>query len=571
VNGDQIHFEVFIRRKVNSPWTLEIATEDRSRAVETAEELLAEGRAAGVKVTKETLDPETREFRSVTVLSKGDTEVVKTKKKQDADETPLCVVPGDLYSSHARERIGRLLDGWLQRKRVTPFELLHRPDLVEELDASGVEIQHAVQKIAIPESQARGISVHELIRTFQKLIERAIERIIKDGRKQTFPVIDPSSFAFEARRLINEPERLYLLGGGVAAYLAPATNWQDKVGMLLDLAEFAPDAGPPRGLAFQVIEQLLSEMLGSRGGIAELLGQELDLGGSLAALVRLSVGKEVRALCGFDASIEKQLPPLDGHAARLAGWLERDAFDNVRAAIVKRILTELTGPRRLRPDDAEGEIAILRALAMALTAAAGKLISHEDVQVAFVERCRRLVAADFVETYLTGRESALAEAQALVRLAENMAGAANKRAAARWISASVSALRFEKDLRNGPDTPSTKLAVLAELQRAVNQAGLNDADKASAAGKIGEIAGLIEADSKLVQLVARAEAPVTHRLTLLLRLACGETAPLGPVADRARREALKLLRTAETRADLAANPEALERVRGLLQNTGLAA
>jgi NAD-specific glutamate dehydrogenase len=208
---------------------------------------------------------------------------------------------------------------------------------------------------------------------------------------------------------------------------------------------------------------------------------------------------------------------------------------------------------------------------MALTAAAGKLISHEDVQVAFVERCRRLVAADFVETYLTGRESALAEAQALVRLAENMAGAANKRAAARWISASVSALRFEKDLRNGPDTPSTKLAVLAELQRAVNQAGLNDADKASAAGKIGEIAGLIEADSKLVQLVARAEAPVTHRLTLLLRLACGETAPLGPVADRARREALKLLRTAETRADLAANPEALERVRGLLQTTGLAA
>ena len=82
---------------------------------------------------------------------------------------------------------------------------------------------------------------------------------------------------------------------------------------------------------------------------------------------------------------------------------------------------------------------------------------------------------------------------------------------------------------------------------------------------------MIEADSHLVQLIAKAEAPVTQRLTLLLRMASGETAPLGPPADRAKKEALKLLRSAEARADLAGNPEALERVRGLLQSTGLAA
>jgi hypothetical protein len=208
---------------------------------------------------------------------------------------------------------------------------------------------------------------------------------------------------------------------------------------------------------------------------------------------------------------------------------------------------------------------------MALTAATGKLISQEDVQAAFIDRCRRLVAADFVETFLAGRDSALAEAQALVRLAENMAGAANKRAAARWISASVSALRFEKDLRNGPDTPSTKLAVLAELQRAVHQAGLNDTDREEASGKIGEIGGLIDADSKLVQLIAKAEAPSLQRITLLLRMASGESAPLGPVAERAKKEALRLLRAPDARADLASNPEALERVKALLQTTGLAA
>jgi hypothetical protein len=67
----QIHFEVFSRRKVNAPWTLEQATEDRTRAIDAAEELLASSRAAAVKVCKEILDDETREFKSVTIFSKG--------------------------------------------------------------------------------------------------------------------------------------------------------------------------------------------------------------------------------------------------------------------------------------------------------------------------------------------------------------------------------------------------------------------------------------------------------------------------------------------------------------------
>jgi hypothetical protein len=571
MSGHQVHFELFARRKVNAPWNLELATEDRARAIEAAEEMLAENRAAAVKVCKETLDPDTRQFKSVTILSKGATEIAKPKKDKEYDETPLCVTPSDLYTIHARERIGRLLDGWLRRAQVTPFELLHRPDLVEQLDASGVEIQHALQKIAIPESQARGISVHEMIRTFQKLVQRSVERILKDGRKDAFPEVGGSAFAAAAAQLCEDPDRSYLLGGGVARYLAEARTWREKVGLILDLAEVAPDAGRPRALAFQVLEQPLSEMLGSRGGLADLLGPELDLGGSIAALTRLAAGPEVSALSRFDPTIEKHIPQLRGHAARLASWLEREAFENVRAAIGRRILAELTGPRRLRPSDPEGEIAILRALAMALTASAGKILSHEDVQNAFVERCKSLVTGDFVEGFLAGRDGALSEAQALVRLAENMVGTANKRAAARWISAAVGALRFEKDLRNGPDSPAAKLSVLAELQRAVSQAGLSDGDQTSAAGKIGEIGGLIEGDAKLTSLLARAEAPPIQRLTLLLRLASGETAPLGPAADRAKAEALKLLRVKETRNQIAADPEVLERVRGLMQTAGLAA
>ena len=70
----------------------------------------------------------------------------------------------------------------------------------------------------------------------------------------------------------------------------------------------------------------------------------------------------------------------------------------------------------------EREIAILRALAMCLTAAAGKLLPLEEVQHAFVERSKLLLRSDFVESYLGADRSALEEVQALLWLAENVTG-----------------------------------------------------------------------------------------------------------------------------------------------------
>jgi hypothetical protein len=56
-----------------------------------------------------------------------------------------------------------------------------------------------------------------------------------------------------------------------------------------------------------------------------------------------------------------------------------------------------------------------------------------------------------------------------------------------------------------------------------------------------------------------------------LKLAAGDGAPFGPAADRARVAAARLLKTDEARAELAATPEALSRVRDMLQSAGLAA
>lgn len=566
----QVHFEVFIRRKAGASWTLENATENRTAALALAEELLKTGKAISIRVTKETLDQETREFQSVTILNKGAPDEGKPKKVIE-DREPLCVAPQDLYTIHARERIGRLLDSWLERNRATPFELLHRADLVEQLEASGVELQHAIQKVAVPEAQARGLSVHEMMRTFQALVERSIERLLKDARKGKMPDVDKEGFASAAVRVAQEPERAYLLGAGVAASIAPARSWSDKVSRLLDLADAAPPAGPPRALALQTLEQPLAEILGSSAGLDDLLGRNLDLGARLAAMTRLASVDAVNALINIEPSVAKIMPELSEAAARLSVWLKGEDFRHVRAAIVRRVLRELTGPRRLKPGDAEAEIDVLRGLAMALTAAAGTMIPLDEVQNVFTTRSKMLITGDFVESYLGTERTAAGEVEALIWLVENVIGAANKRQAARWLAAIVMALRFEKEFRYGPDTAATKLVVLARLQKAVARGGLLFEDFQPIQVKLGDIGGLVEADAKLTATVARAQAPVLHRLTLLLRLANGEAAPLGPAADRARMEALKLVRLDETRTELASSPERAAQMKDLFQQAGLAA
>ena len=145
----QVHYEVYIRKPGAPSWVLELASEDRARAMETAEELLSSGKASAIRVTKEILEEDSSEFKSVNILTKGDVGKAD-KKKKDKDAAPLCVSPADLYTIHARDVIGRLLEAWLAREKVTPFELLHRADLIEKLDAAGMDLQHAIQKIAIP-------------------------------------------------------------------------------------------------------------------------------------------------------------------------------------------------------------------------------------------------------------------------------------------------------------------------------------------------------------------------------------------------------------------------------------
>ncbi len=571
-----VHYEIYIRRTPPDDWSLSQAMEDRRRAMETAEDLMRDRQAVAVRVTKETMDPETMEFASVVVLTRGAPELKRKRPAPVEPRGPACRGVQDLYAPHARETIGRILEDWLGRQGATAFELLHRPDLAERLEASGVELQHAIQKVAVPEAQAvPGQSVHELMRHYQRLAEQAIERLLKAGRGRTFADLETRSVADLAHSLTGAADRAFLMGGAVAGSLRGLTGARARLERLMDICDRAPIDGPPRALVFVAVEQILCELLGSRAGLAQILGPGLDQGSSLAAAVRMVAPREVGAILAHDPRLTLLVPPVEGPPARLGQRLAAGEFPLLAAALARMVLRELMSQRRLRPGDAVGEIDILRALATALTATAGRLLTLEEVQTAFIERSRSLVAADFVAAYVADCTSVLAEAERLTRLCENVTGGANKRAAARWLDACVASLRFETEMRGRTTTevapPGQRLLSLAALQRSVRNAGLPERETQAVVDALGLVGGSVEADARLTTQIARAPAPIPQKLAALLRLAAAETGPTGPVAERARAEALRLLRAPDTRAALGAEPQAVLTLRPLMQAVGLAA
>jgi hypothetical protein len=563
-----VHFEVFVRRYPDSPWALKTATDTRAVALDEAKELVDRGQVAGARVMRETLDPETGEFQSLTILTLGLPEKPRKVRAPEPTE-PLCISPQDLYTCHARERIGRLLETWLERHEVTPFELLHRPDLVEQLEASGVEITQAIQKVATPEAHSRGTTLAEMIAAFKSLSDRAIERLMRD-RKKGLPEATPETFAKVAVAMSKDPEGAYRLGCAVAGYLAPAEGWSEKVALLLDLADNAPPEGAGRALALSVIAEPLEEIVRHEKGLDNIVGGSLDLGARLAAMSRLAAASVVDQLVKVEPSVAKVTPELSDRAKRLAKWLMSEDFTGVRAAIGQRILRDLGGGRRLRPSDPEGEIDVTRGLAMSLTAASGKLLPLDDVQAAFTARSKTLVARDFVESYLGEDATVMEEAEALVWLIENIIGGGNKREAGRWLSSLIFSLRFEREASLG-HFAAQRLAELAKLQRGVARCGLVEEVFKPIQVKLGEVGGAVEVEARLIAATVRASKPALERLTMLLKMASGEAAPLGPCADRARAEALKLARADDTRAELSGAPGQVDAIRDLLKHAALAA
>ena len=568
----QVHYELFTRRTPQASWVLEMAGESRESVTLTAEELLKNGRAA-VRVTKETLDTNTGEYRSLTLLDKGVSAPQKKAKLPPATDT-ICTSPQDLYAVHAREKISRLLEDWLRLQGVTAFELLHRPDLAERLEASGSELLHVAQKLSVPESHETGQDLHELMRRWAGLIDRACTRLVQDGRKNLFPTLTPETCLTLIDKLHDHPERAYIFGGALSATLKGQRCPAAKLEILLVYAKLISaylEAHADRIWALHVVEMPVTEIFALKASLNDILGQDADLGDAMTVMTRMAAGREVALIARSDARVARLMPTLGGVLGGYHDLIRDGHLSHLGFHISKRLVEELKSPRRLKPNDPEAEIETLRVLALCLTAAGRDDAQRDDIKEAFVERSKRLVSSEFVTSLLETAETPVEEADRLIWLCENMVGAANKRQAARWLSQIVGAAKFERHMRETTQSTAQRLLALAQMQGRVAAAALVEQDGEEVNQKLGLIGSQIATDVRLLAHILRGGGSAMQKFSMLLSFAAGQSAPFGPLSEQAKAEAMKMLRDPAVRMGLSSQPAVLATLKPMMQAAGLAA
>ncbi|OLF71456.1 hypothetical protein AWH62_13000 [Maricaulis sp. W15] len=554
--GD-IHYEVFFKKNRKSGWTLSEARDDRDQAIRLAHSLIAKQKDASVRVTKETFDKEHRKFRSVPIFE-GGAETMGVEKEKTGEARLPCLTPDDLSKPHARDTIRRVLTNWLERVQAIPMELLHRPDLVENLEASGTELQHAVQKVAIASASDSDAGVHGYVKQLNELVQKSLARIYKDGRDNRLPEYPKkANFADIAGEIHKRDRRAYSLRAAMADRLRHEKKYGDKLEALLDMGDSLPEAEDARNFALDEVDHYIAEVIAFDAGREALLGKCKDLGETLERLA-----------CLFDGDHSADALNLAPSAAkRLAKKIKGRALPACRAAIAANILKDLERPKRLRPTSVRDEVRLARDLASRLVICADSTLPADALIKAFASRSARLLQPEIIDELLRHSRGADEDLDRLIALEENLVGEANKQKLAGYIRSTLGSPNADAWYVRGDAKPLERLAKLTAQQAKILKGKYPERDKLELAANFDALGMKIVDDSKILNMVEAGDRPALDKATGLLRLATGGALPIGNCSADAQARALRHLKSAVGLSEAQAEDgrPKLRQIQGMLQ------
>ncbi len=528
----EVQFEIFHQDRATGSWSLVEVLDNRDAAMERARRLLNEGREDAVRVVKETFDPATGCYVSLTLFEEGRVNrKVKNTKIDELEGLRPCLSVDDLYTHDARSTIARTLADWLTRYKLTATELMHSATALHKLDSQGMILQHAIQKIAVAQAFNGDRTVTQILRQLDKLCTEAIRQVYTDDKDGLFDGGAPGKFAALSETLSRAPDGDYRLNGALAKYLAQAASWDAKLALLLGLMDELPQKQEPRALLFAAIDGLLAELLSSPGAVIELLGPQRDLGNALLTLTALFLGSGVQS-ADFTTQAVKTL----------ARHFEHDELPEARAAIASRILVELKSMKRLCAASLDDEFAMMRRLNGTLVRARGRYLVHEDLLAIFVERSKRLVTHEPLLQYMQTARTPDQKLERLLTVEENIIGAENKRELATFIMPLITSQAFESQL---PQGVMRRLQRIVSLQDRVLHAGFQEVQMNQIAAALDTVAKGIEDKTRLLASLETRAPNRVERARALIKLASAGVFTHGGLLVKARRFMMATLSTAE--------------------------
>ncbi|PHR62663.1 MAG: hypothetical protein COA47_02855 [Robiginitomaculum sp.] len=536
-----IHYEVFVKRHKKAGWNLTMACEDRTEALETAKTERDASEETSVRVTKESFDEINNVFHSVSIFSKGP-ENHQRKLRENNRMDPPCSTPSDLYTLHARRTLGRALGPWLKRNGISVIELLHRPDLAETLAAAGFDRQHAIQKVAIAQAGAQECSVQHIVLRLTELADKSTDRLRKLDKSNALPGFQKKGYSatFVATRAHSEPG--FALRHALAQAMMSMKKWDEKFSFLAGCVSDALVEGEGFEVSIEMLDEFLSETASLPYALDALVDGK-NLGERLDRITDILIGNAPQG--GTNG------------AQMLAIAISSKRLPVTQSALSARVFRELSGPRRLFPDDFDREVELNRTLASRMTRVDQALAPIDRLAEAFASRSARLLENETIQTLLgTCHNNASEEIRKLVQFEESIVGDHNKVKLASYLRGVIGAHKTRTWFAHGPDKPLSRIAKIAHAQRIVRSSSFAPADRDELFAQLDALCAEVVQDTDVLNQLEQQKKPAIEIAYSLMKLCDAGILTVGTCSDDVCRRVLKQLRSQQVRTALQAGDQA---------------
>lgn len=479
-----------------------------------------------VRVVREVWQPSEGEFLGTTIFESGNEPFSDPEEKKGEASIP-CLTPDDLSGPAARDTMRRVLSGWLERNQAVPMELLHRADLIEDLDGSDTDLQHAIQKVALARASQSEASVHAYVRLITELVEKGVTQARKEA-KAAKKSPKGNSFAEIASKIHSEGAPEKRLRKAIAEQLSDARDFGAKAELMhKDL----PDDPEARAFAARETDNFLAEILSFDGGLRGVIGDAPELGDQVTRMTALYEDKpDSEDLLGAPKS-----------SRELAASFAEKAFPSSHIEIAKRILDALRAPKRFRPESVMDEITLARKLAQRLIVAAGPNLHPDSLVDAFTHRSAKFLAPEVIDEILEPAKGIEEQIERLYQVEDNIVGDQNKKKLASYIRARIGSPQAESHFVRGPGQPLERLARLTSLQKRALKSSFPKDAKAELAAAFDALGLRVLDETKIFTRLANADRPPLESARALLKLAASGVLPAGQCCEDAKARALRLL------------------------------
>lgn len=410
-----------------------------------------------------------------------------------------CDKPEDLMGDVQRQMFRTFFAKYLDERRVTPLEILNLETHAKTLDGAGTVVQGALQRLASVQVRGTKQTAVSRMKELMNIAENGLSVLVKEAKGNPPMKIGSAGLAGIADAYKGPPEALTrTLYRAVAAYLADAKGWVEKLDRLFQLA--SPDLSTRE---MRVLDSLAAEILSSPLALKELAGQEKSRLDLVLNAVDLYVGN-----LGADNG-DEQPAGVKALSTLLAEGVLPRTMAELRLGLLRHLHARLPlrSDRGIR-DEMQATVEVMNHLRRH----APSLARDEEVLEALAQRADRLIQPEAMSELIGPMRGVMIKAETVLSLAEEAPGDAPKAKIATYLRSLIVPEDFIREVGNRMEAIKT----LGSMARRIVMSGMPAASKR----EMAEILDSSIFDNIRTEILGNQSMNYTDRILTIVRL-CG--------------------------------------------------